>query len=221
VATERPILFSASMVRALLAGAKTQTRRIVTVPWRGSSRALPYEPYWVDTDGVLQFCDEYGDYTPWVDVAHPYGVPGDRLWVKETFIAGTFNGGDRDWVRYRATDDNPSSDADKPRWKPSIFMPRKLSRLTLEIVVARVERLTAITEEDAKAEGARCLDLASGREAILGQGSYRDHFRYIWDEINGEKAPWSTNPWVWAIDFKPAPAILVGEHRERQRKERR
>src|SRR3989344_1821939 len=85
VMEERPILFSAPMVRAILAKKKTQTRRLVTVPWKGSSRALPYEPYWVDTDGNLFACDEYGDYHRAEDVLRPFGGAGDRLWVRETW----------------------------------------------------------------------------------------------------------------------------------------
>lgn len=81
---ERPILFSGSMVRAILDGRKTQTRRIVKVPWKGSTKTTPYEPYYVDEDGVLMVGID-GPYRPFVDVvASPYGVPGDRLWVRET-----------------------------------------------------------------------------------------------------------------------------------------
>ena len=152
---ERPILFSAPMVMAILAGTKTQTRRVI--------KPQP---------SVAQNC--------------PYGTPGDHLWVKETF----WTGGDA--VNYRADGEMPEYMRDVSRWKPSIFMPRKLSRITLEILDVRVERVQDISEEDAKDEG-----------GLYGAGSYRDGFAVLWDSINGKKHPWESNPWCWVLTFKP------------------
>lgn len=85
---ERPILFSGPMVRAILSGDKTQTRRLVTVPWAKGSRARPYEPYYTDSDGVLKMADEYGDWHTFAErVACPFGAVGDRLYVRETWAA--------------------------------------------------------------------------------------------------------------------------------------
>jgi hypothetical protein len=211
---ERPILMSAPMVRAILAGRKTQTRRLVTVPWRGSQRTLPYEPYWIDTDGVLQFCDETGDYRPWVDCVAPYGKPGERLWVKETFreVFGE--------TRYRAS----IAELHGETWKPSIFMPRKLSRITLEVTDVRVQRVQDISEEDAKAEGLSPITKDGhlikwgipDRDGLPGtdndgwpwqewERDPRKAFAKLWDKINGKRAPWSESPWVWVVSFRVLP----------------
>lgn len=165
-AKERPILFSAPMVRAILAGSKTQTRRVV------KTHELMHE-----------FCC-------------PYGVPGERLWVRETFWArkGIFPNavpGYHDLVFYRA-DPDPAPNLDRPlTWKPSIFMPRWASRLTLEITEVRLERLMSITHADAIAEG------------ITGEQSPRAGYAALWDTINAKRGfDWASNPWVWALTFK-------------------
>lgn len=181
---ERPILFSAPMVRAILDGRKTQTRRI----WKH------YQPMAnLDPDTFKRAC--------------PYGVPRDHLWVRETFskeadgrlvyrsdksaIYST-SGKIRGSLFYLPSDYEPI------RWRPSIFMPRWASRITLEIVSVRVERLRDISERDAKAEGVcetcNCLD------AVIITST--DHYRRLWDSINGKTHPWSSNPWVWVIEFR-------------------
>jgi len=160
---ERPILFDGEMVRAILAGRKTQTRRIV-IPIRFR--------------------------------------PGDRLWVRETFRE--FNDGD---TFYRADWWTPHGYAipvhadDDPwawRWQPSIHMPRRLSRIMLEIMDVRVQRLQDITEEDAKAEG---IELPE-RTVTHYDGQYRDAFAALWDRLNAKRGyGWDTNCWVWRIEF--------------------
>lgn len=185
---ERPILFSAPMVLAIRAGRKTVTRRIVTVPWKGSRRVHPYEPWWSDEDGKLLACDEYGDYHPAERCLSGYGEPGDRLWVRETFAPSYFDDGRpgyrADWTA-RAADVCP-----EPKWKPSIFMRRHESRILLEVESCRIERLHAISEQDAIAEG------------IDEVGFPRETFEKLWDKINGDRAPWADNPWVWRVAFR-------------------
>lgn len=121
----------------------------------------------------------------------PYGQPGDRLWVRETWRAW---GGTVRHVDYRATTEIPRP-ADG--WKPSIHMRRADSRIMLEIVAVRVERLQDISEADAKAEGCQA-DPYDGP-------TYYDHFALLWRSINGQGS-WTTNPWVWVIEFKRVPA---------------
>lgn len=176
---EHPILFSAPMIRAILSGIKTQTRR------RYKPRHT--DPYEGVTDGAPWWCDEYGDYHA---VPCPYGAPGDRLWGRETFVAGTFNGGGERWVRYRSTDWGQVPDGTK--WKPSIFMPRWASRITLEVTAVRFQRLHDISDDDVAAEG---LDL------VNGDRRKQDAYAELWDNINGP-GQWDKNPFVWAVTFK-------------------
>lgn len=187
---ERPILFSAPMVRALLDGRKTQTRRIV------KPQADSIEPH----DGYP------GEWSPWKDgerqasILCPYGVSGDRLWVRETTIIAPkrWNDGygathvdaegDKRIVQYLAT--SPSRDAAKAynlKATPTIHMPRWASRITLELTDVRVHRLLDITEDDARAEGAE-----NARAFVT-----------LWDSING-KGSWDASPWVWALTFRLA-----------------
>lgn len=184
---ERPIIFGATMVRAILDDRKSQTRRIA-------------------------WCGEYPEEGS-VEIDCPYGVAGDRLWVRETFALHDHR--DPPIVYYRVDDQNKyESDG---AWKPSIHMPRWASRITLEITKVRVERLQDISEEDAKAEGIEPERFYSGkiaRRASVYRGEYyRTPFRYLWEEINDRDA-WDKNPWVWVISFcrvdstKPANAFL-------------
>ena len=189
---ERPILFSAPMVRALLSGTKTQTRRSgkpVRHPDLGNmydigALAIEHEPQHV------------------IDRACPYGQPGDRLWVRETWccVHGIPNAKGKphpdDFVRYRA-DIGPGEDVitNVKAWKPSIHMPRVYSRILLEIVAIRVERLQSIDEVDALYEGAV-------RDELAGLfGGYVAGYRAVWESINGPGA-WDKNPWVWVIEFR-------------------
>lgn len=203
---ERPILFSAPMVRALLAGTKTQTRRVV--------KSQPEIGEIAQVGHMLGFKKRGADgYWLWPNARErilsecPYGVPGDRLWVRERFqplLAEGLDFRQADWKtgkgyapRYVATDgavewidpdDNISSAS-----KPSIHMPRWACRLVLEITDVRVERLNAISEADCRAEG-------------LGNSVERAHhwFRVLWEDINGPGS-WDANPWVWVVSFRLAP----------------
>lgn len=178
---ERPILFSGPMVRAILSGQKTQTRRIVRLP-AGCDAVREGVNIWVAT------CrDSYQEY-----LRCPYGVPGDRLWVRETFARSS------DLVRghvYAADPHISRFDIDGEHWTPSIHMPRRASRIDLEIVGVRVERLQDITEGDALAEGVG----AAPEDAF---DSARQEFASLWNHINGDRATWESNPWVWVVEFR-------------------
>jgi hypothetical protein len=175
---ERPILFSGPMVRAILDGKKTQTRRVVKPQpvWVAEPNA-PFKTTDADPNGMIN-CQ--------------YGYSGDRLWVRETFMpmphlnAKAF---------YRASDQLVGG-----KWKPSIHMPRKLSRIMLEITGIRVERLQDISESDAIAEGVNVHPDHYGRprNSIYSPvQAYRD----LWESINGPLS-WDANPWVWVIEFR-------------------
>ncbi len=192
---ERPILFSAPMVRALLAGTKTQTRRIV------KSRDLE----WMDVHQGLREPDNAERC--------PYGQPGgDRLYVREAWAAP--HAYDHlpprlipqdARIHYAATEDRGGL-----LWRPSIHMPRWASRITLEVTGVRVERLQEISEADAKAEGADCLTW-SGIEGTAADlidwplkevaHPHRNGFAILWESINGPES-WNANPWVWVVSFR-------------------
>lgn len=197
---ERPILFSAPMVRALLSGTKTQTRRIVKPPRNIVSlyRPFPNEPenvHGVDADGLI------GWYA--VPAACPYGQPGDRLWVRETFClseSAPYADGKSDAKPLYRADFKPEDD--QPwYWKPSIFMPRWASRITLEVVSVRVERLQDISEADAVAEGCTDPDKRTIAPRTICHASARTEYMALWEKINGGGS-WAANPWVWVVEFK-------------------
>lgn len=196
--TDKPILFSGPMVRALLAGRKTQTRRLVKP-----------QPQLIDGKTWVWPCDgadckwSWGvNVSPGVEPAEqhsPYKV-GDRLWVRETFSpipaakpSGYFT--DPKWINrecfYAADNDKPTWAG---KWKPSMFMPRKFSRITLEVTAVKCERLKDITEEDAIAEGAQC----AGFPASL---TNRGAFAKLWQQINGPES-WDSNPFVFAYGLR-------------------
>jgi hypothetical protein len=206
---ERPILFSGPMVRAILDGRKTQTRRVIKPQppeWIDElhggqlSKRAPYELENEDNQIVgWGFQDERGTY--W---RVPYGKPGDRLWVREAWAVVpcvSDNGpkhrakGDGTGVTWRADwNANPSGF----KWKPSIHMPRWASRITLEVTGARVERLQDISEADAIAEGVLIDGIGSpGGPMRVSQRA----FKIFWQAINGPES-WAANPWVWVIEFK-------------------
>ena len=203
--TDRPILFSAPMVRALLSGTKTQTRRVLKQA-TGPSLSVGMDD---DEPGVAALSWLWGD-GPGHDVHEtikrvrcPYGQPGDRLYVRETWQAVNGNdrarhivthpAPDRGWIEYAAT---PRIDEPAYKWRPSIHMPRWASRITLEVTGVRVERLHACNEVDAIAEGAPWAACGAPQG-----GSHKAGFAQLWEQINGDGS-WDENPWVWVIEFK-------------------
>jgi hypothetical protein len=221
---ERPILFSAPMVRALLAGTKTQTRRVVKLSeeWHPDARAA--RVIGVGDDGIAAMpLDEFGRMLGQA-IRCPYGQPGDRLWVREAFM---HEPADYCWeasvsipcrpavTTYRADVEGDSRGAG---WSPSIHMPRALSRIDLEITAVRVERLQSISEADARAEGIVCGD-GSWSKTDSGEAYQRDKFgwyvtgqharhnapsyayRALWEQVNGPGS-WDANPWVWVVEFR-------------------
>lgn len=216
---ERDILFSAPMVRTILEGRKTVTRRVVKLPpapdhlgeWQAGTigadmaqnstgRAIPLQGcIWHTRTGKSLMC--------------PYGQPGDRLWVRETFfqmphpadcgltrdaIPHSWDSACADAGRliYRA-DRGAEIAIDGMRWKPSIHMHRAASRITLEVTGVRVERLNQISESDAQAEGAEPSIVGDSNDHL----KYRAGFYHLWESINGEGS-WHDNPWVWVVEFK-------------------
>lgn len=201
---ERPILFSAPMVRALLAGTKTQTRRVVKITHR--------------TPGLAACLETHG-FEPRLRAAAelcPYGVPGDRLWVRETlrydaeyghyYVASAPGSlGNASGRTYLCTlfGDSYNEDASIPqRTVSAIHLPRRYSRITLEITAVRVERLQDISEADAIAEGIvpSVGGMWTGAEGQAGT-SARAAYALLWNAINGAGS-WDANPWVWCISFR-------------------
>ncbi|WP_308920532.1 hypothetical protein [Janthinobacterium sp. J1-1] len=225
---EHPILMNGAMVRATLAGTKTQTRRVIKLPpapaalgeWLASTiggenggrtaagNEVPLQVViWHTRTGETIGC--------------PHGQPGDRLWVREAFAKTTVcQALGQEWTVYRECDNR--TDYGGP-WKPSIHMPRAASRILLQIVSVRVERLNDCSEADALAEGVApnwIGPLDKGPNGRGGEGwpgddylhytngadgdpaySARESFESLWESINGAGS-WDANPWVWVIEFK-------------------
>jgi hypothetical protein len=199
---ERPILFSGEMVRAILKGRKTQTRRVAKFP-------KPIKPMKVISDffkGRLCLSAWYGgrDDSSVITRFCPYGVPGDRLWVREAFWNSR---GDDSMPTYYKADQHDLLPGirgyhDGP-WKPSIHMPRWASRITLEITEIRAERIQEISPADCIAEGIGMFEDFKSRPALSGDEKIKNTFRGLWDSINKKRGyRWGTNPWVWALTFK-------------------
>lgn len=208
----RPILFSAPMVRALLAGTKTQTRRVVKVQPHASHNPQHAEPrsagwVWMAHDDRPTYSFATGDFRC------PYGAPGDQLWVRESFI---HEPADYVWEASVSIPCRPAStvyradckgDSRGAGWTSPMFMPRSLSRITLELTDVRVERLQDISEADALAEGVtpkwepgcsgRLMEAIGGFSFRPAASAYAD----LWEQINGAGS-WDANPWVWALSFK-------------------
>ena len=185
---ETGLMFKAPLVRAILEGRKTQTRRVAK-PVKHPDLGNLYTP------GALAMGREPQHV---IDRACPLGQPGDRIYVRETFSQHP------EWgqLAFRA-DGEEFEDADgwlwEPKWMPSIRMPKELARIWLEITGVRLERIQDISEADALAEGAR-FELASIDSVRIGAtASFLSGFRNIWESTGGD---WAANPWVWAIDFK-------------------
>ena len=200
----RPIIFSAPMVRVILDGCKTMTRRVVKL----RAGEIAHE----GGDGSLHAVAN----TTWGDcieriIQCPYGVPGDMLWVRETCWHREVHHADcLDEYEYCATCEHPNGSTNPADyntndgyWRklPSIFMPRWASRLTLWNRSVRVERLQDITEQDAMREGVVPVPGTEGNSH-----SYRWPFCLLWDSINaGRGFGWDANPWVWVIGFEVVP----------------
>lgn len=198
---ERPILFSAPMVRAILEGRKTVTRRTVNPQPRltdGSGFAWK---------GHLFGCGSDDRETARNFSKHccPHGKPGDRLWVRETWArVGNCDPG---YLTFAATypaclppelENIPA--ASEIRWKPSIHMFRRDSRILLEITDVRVERLQDISRADIRAEGLQCPpELASDDVSPNYRDWYPAAWRVLWESTGGD---WNANPWVWVVEFK-------------------
>lgn len=223
---ERPILFSGPMVRAILEGRKTQTRRVVKPQPDTTS------------DGFARV--KIGPHTHSGPTAYlleklaqfscPFGQPSDRLWVRETWapmcrVADPYCECEtpeaiaaHHYVEYRADTDNPypgdwpaeeaRENEDAPRWRPSIHMPRPVARLLLDITGVRIERLCQISQDDALAEGIeyRGDRIQDGRMTGPNGKSLTGEFRDLWDALNAKRGHgWDANPWVWVIEFEVLP----------------
>lgn len=205
---ERPILFSGPMVRAILAGRKTQTRRLVQWPLRSASDGAKRRIFTErDVAEVNQLLLER-QASPLRRVAYPYGVPGDRLWVRET-IRRCPSLGEYDSAVYAA--DGAPTALDTWPWQrpvlPGIHCPRGLSRITLAVTAVRVERLQDITEADILAEGVTVPLAAEVTNTPWSSiPTLHDAWRLLWDHINGKRCPWASNPWVWAVEFRRVDA---------------
>ncbi|HBO1147426.1 hypothetical protein AN280_05950 [Pseudomonas aeruginosa] len=219
---ERPILFSGPMVRAILEGRKTVTRRVMKPqPDFLGSMVDPNTPFKTLDAGLH------------ARITCPYGEPGDRLWVRETWTDVNMCGAPA--LAYRADEDirdlmeepgflddrgafnydDPRvkpypfacwyAELDQARWRPSIHMPRWASRILLEITAVRVERLQDISEEQALAEGVHGEPCDHARQACSDIGCWGDTakgaFGFLWEQLNGAGA-WQANPWVWVVEFK-------------------
>jgi hypothetical protein len=224
---ERPILFSAPMVLAILASTKTQTRRVLK----------PQPPTWATEFGLSAFTPpgmlsargSHPEHGPSETFVKQRWAQDDRLWVRETWmpdppIDDTWASTEWNGCGRRAADvptefQKPEfclfaasfEHAEQQRWVPSIHMYRWASRITLEIASVRVERLQSISEDDAKAEGVPAEKIVTAwlgirPRTISGRApcSYRESFELLWDGINGKRAgcAWADNPWVWAVSFK-------------------
>lgn len=216
--TERPILFSGAMVKAILDDRKTQTRRVVKRQTDAKDQEVKVENGW------LMY--RRAGLGWWNDQQCPYGHPGGRLWVRETWQYNNWTEDGYPFIGYRADGtrllcdhyaeewgeriENIWAELSKPenynidqraadrRWRPAIHMPRWACRQVLEITDVRVERLRAISDDDAKAEGVLC-DMP-GHGADCGP---RGLYAQLWDSINAKRGfGWDKNPWVWVVVFK-------------------
>lgn len=231
---ERPILFSGQMVRAILEGRKNQTRRVVkpqppaecsihyplgNESWKDEFDRTPLRHSWEAWGGALYDARPDGHLCGHHEVKCPYGVPGDRLWVRETWQYADWTEEGEPFVRYAADNAvrfcegagdgellvdtwaelsqpenyNIDGKAADRRWRPSIHMPRWASRITLELTDVRVERVQDIKPSECFAEG-----------AVGNSGAHpREQFRTLWDSTNAKRGyGWDANVWVWALTFR-------------------
>ncbi|OAH25350.1 hypothetical protein [Serratia marcescens] len=187
---ERPVIFNGEMVRAILDGRKTQTRRPIKFPLLDKNMGC--ELAGNEIAGEVRA----GNYSN-----VPFGQVGERLWVRETWAEAGASAPELQLYRAnypehvgREYENVPP--ASEIRWTPSIHMPRWASRITLEITAVRVERLNDISEEDAKAEGVKA-GVCPGHEHMMHQVAFSE----LWQSIYGAES-WRANPWVWVIEFR-------------------
>lgn len=208
--TEHPLIFNREMVLSLLAERKTQTRRVLKVQPLDII-AMPGKKRDIEWIGHMQKDPPKG-----LIFRCRHGVPGNRIWVKETWgirdcgarvslASEAWPGGwPRDRLLYNA---DATINFEK---RSAMFMPRWASRLMLEITRVRVQRLQAISPKDAIAEGLLPVEWPTDRRAeawavhvdAAAHRDPRDCYRELWDSLNGKRAPWASNPWIWAIDFR-------------------
>ncbi|HGE8482390.1 TPA: hypothetical protein ACGD7T_001223 [Serratia marcescens] len=223
---ERPVIFNGEMVRAILDGRKTQTRRVMKPqpePCYRGGHWWPSNTFKTMLHIEEQMQNGAGGWGGLAGDACPFGAVGGRLWVRETFMDLTGTGieattGKFEGFAYR-TDTPAGSYGDEVRkeyglkWTPSLHMPRKACRILLEITAVRVERLNDISEEDAKAEGVRAIENNFGNgpaycdyllpnldDTAEWYNRASDSFKSLWKSIYGEES-WHANPWVWVIEF--------------------
>lgn len=197
---ERGIIFNTEMVKAILDGRKTQTRRVMNnQPCTLSGETISVQQ---DDFNFRWAGDLHNDTSGWFPC--PLGKIGDRLWVRETWRKFDFSDEcgcseypcgcpENGAIMYRATQDDGES-----KWRPSIHMPRRYSRITLEITNVRVERLNDISNDDAKSEGCWYGRGGGVPDKALTPS---DQFPTLWEEIYGDGS-WLNNPWVWVIEFR-------------------
>lgn len=202
------MIFNGEMVRALLYGRKTQTRRPVKFPL--IDKNMGCELAGNELAGELAA----GNY--WNS---PFGKPGDRIWVRETWAEAGAGAPDLKLYRANYPEHVPAHyenvpPADEIRWTPSIHMPRAACRILLEVTGVRVERLNGISETDAEAEGIDmealfdaqdCYDCIADHN-MTGRPTVTGAFKYLWESIYGDES-WKVNPWVWVIEFKVVPNV--------------
>ncbi|HCT8090588.1 MULTISPECIES: morphogenetic protein [Enterobacter] len=205
---ERGMIFNGEMVRALLDGRKTQTRRPVKFPLIDKNMGCEL--------AGNELAGELAEGNYWNS---PFGKPGDRIWVRETWAEAGAGAPDLKLYRANYPEHVPTHyenvpPADEIRWTPSIHMPRAACRILLEVTGVRVERLNGISETDAESEGIDmealydsqdCYDCIADHN-MTGRPTVTGAFKYLWESIYGEGS-WHANPWVWVIEFKVVPNV--------------
>ncbi|AKE75463.1 hypothetical protein WIE56_13345 [Klebsiella pneumoniae] len=220
--TERGMIFNGEMVLAILDGRKTQTRRIMKIQpehsWLGLRRVIDSKNGSDDGTYFWSLSDAFGLKIRSKSFTCPFGSVGDRIWVREAFRVHS-RATDVATLVYKASERNSwteqthrvpvavcNKQATPEKWTPSLHMPRWASRILLEITDVRVERLNAISEEDARAEGiidGGCLNCGEPEPCGCAnpEPDATDAFAYLWQSIYGQES-WNADPWVWVIEFK-------------------